>query len=335
LIGCDTLIQTGYTYNDSSDSQSGDDPPALAISFLQGPYAYIPGVTYIDVNGNGVYDEGIDIPLTTAYNHKGQQLGIDSLPGAKNLEMTSFMQSFCGCIGGLTCPLNIDDARYRMLGRNNYGEFIDPCNWILGEVRGGVNCADVNPVFMYSGDPVTDVGWINIDDADNRMVISTGPFQLEGGKPVDIILAYSVGRGIYALNSITETKSIYQYAKSIYESNFDIETAVNEEADNSIPNDFHLSQNYPNPFNPTTKIKFTIPSNIKSETSSVRLKVYDVLGNEIAILINEDKSAGSYEIEFNASSLASGIYFYRIQAVDPESSSGPGFVATKKMLLLR
>ena len=95
LCGSDTLLQTGYTYNDSSDSEFGDNPPAVAITQLQGPYAYIPGVTFIDVNGNGVYDEGIDTPLTTAYNHRGQFLGLDSLPGAMNLGITSFM----------SCPL--------------------------------------------------------------------------------------------------------------------------------------------------------------------------------------------------------------------------------------
>jgi hypothetical protein len=321
LIGCDTLIQTGYAYNDSRDSEFGDNPPAVAITQLQGPYAYIPGVTFIDINGNGVYDEGIDTPLTTAYNHRGQFLGIDSLPGAMNLEITSFMQSSCSD-PQIGCPDTVTEARYRMLGRTNFGDFIDPCNWTLGEVRGGVNCADVNPVFMYSGDPVTDVGWINIIDSDWRMIISTGPFQLEVGKPVDIIISYSVGRGTDALNSITETKSIYQYAKSIYESNFDIETGVDEEVDKSFPNDFHLSQNYPNPFNPTTTIKYQIP-----EMSFVTIKVYNVLGSEIETLVKEEKPAGIYVIDFNTFDLPSGIYFYRLQVED--------FVETKKMILMK
>jgi hypothetical protein len=89
-----------------------------------------------------------------------------------------------------------------------------------------------------------------------------------------------------------------------------------------MPLSFNLSQNYPNPFNPSTKIKYQIP-----ELSFVTLKVYDVLGNEVAALVNEEKPVGSYELEFNATSLPSGIYFYRLQA--------GSFVETKKMVLLK
>jgi hypothetical protein len=102
---------------------------------------------------------------------------------------------------------------------------------------------------------------------------------------------------------------------------------------------FNLEQNYPNPFNPTTKIKYTIPQSvIASETKQsqlISLKVYDVLGSEVATLVNEEKPAGNYEIEFYAVNLPSGIYFYQLKAVDPESSSGQGFVETKKMVLMK
>ena len=86
--------------------------------------------------------------------------------------------------------------------------------------------------------------------------------------------------------------------------------------------DFQLEQNYPNPFNPTTTIKYQIP-----EVSFVTIKVYDVLGNEIATLVNEQKPADSYEVEFDASGLPSGIYFYRLQA--------GSFVEAKKMVLMK
>jgi hypothetical protein len=86
--------------------------------------------------------------------------------------------------------------------------------------------------------------------------------------------------------------------------------------------DFELFQNYPNPFNPVTSIKYTIPS-----AQYVSLKVFDVLGNEVATLVSEVRPAGSYEIMFNATNLPSGVYFYRLQA-------GP-FVETKKMILLK
>ncbi|MEP0861174.1 MAG: T9SS type A sorting domain-containing protein [Ignavibacterium sp.] len=87
-------------------------------------------------------------------------------------------------------------------------------------------------------------------------------------------------------------------------------------------NVYSLEQNYPNPFNPSTKISWQSPVG-----GHQTLKVYDVLGNEVATLIDEEKSAGFYEIEFNASQLASGIYFYRLKA--------GSFVETKKMVLLK
>lgn len=102
----------------------------------------------------------------------------------------------------------------------------------------------------------------------------------------------------------------------------------------TMPQSFQLFQNYPNPFNPSTKIKYSIPSVISNEVRNlnVTLKVYDVLGKEVATLVNEHKPAGSYQVEFNVGQdsspdIASGIYFYKLQ-------SG-SFVQTKKMLLLK
>jgi len=88
------------------------------------------------------------------------------------------------------------------------------------------------------------------------------------------------------------------------------------------PEEFVLGQNYPNPFNPGTVINYRL-----SVTSKVSLKVYDILGNEIKTLVNEEKPAGTFEITFNASELTSGIYFYRLVAGN--------IVATKKMVLIK
>ena len=85
---------------------------------------------------------------------------------------------------------------------------------------------------------------------------------------------------------------------------------------------FELNQNYPNPFNPNTTIKYSIPN-----AGMVTLKVFDVLGKEVTTLVNEEKSAGSYSVNFNAANLPSGVYFYCLK-------SG-GFVETKKLLLLK
>jgi Secretion system C-terminal sorting domain len=109
--------------------------------------------------------------------------------------------------------------------------------------------------------------------------------------------------------------------------------AVNETGINT-PSNFSLYQNYPNPFNPSTKIRFSIPASISTSADNlVTLKVYDMLGNEVATLVNGEKPAGTYEVEFSAKSipgagsLPSGIYFYRLTA--------GSFSQTQKMILLK
>jgi len=103
---------------------------------------------------------------------------------------------------------------------------------------------------------------------------------------------------------------------------FKILYGLDVNTEHSIPLSFKLSQNYPNPFNPNTTIKYQIPV-----ISFVIIKVYDVLGNEVSTLVNEEKPAGSYEVEFDGTELTSGIYFYRIEA--------GSFVETKNMTLLK
>ena len=102
---------------------------------------------------------------------------------------------------------------------------------------------------------------------------------------------------------------------------YDITVDV-DDPQTDLPTKFKLEQNYPNPFNPLTKINYQIP-----EFSFVTIKVCDVLGSEVATLVNEVKSVGSYEVEFDGTGLPSGIYFYRLQA--------GSFVVTKKMVLMK
>ena len=125
------------------------------------------------------------------------------------------------------------------------------------------------------------------------------------------------------------TTGIYWYMKTVtnlwadpsLKLKYDITVDV-EKFQADVPADFTLHQNYPNPFNPGTKIKFVIPN-----SSFVNLKVYNVLGKETATLVNEERPAGNYEVEFEASSLPSGVYFYQLRA--------GSFIQTKKMILLR
>lgn len=95
-----------------------------------------------------------------------------------------------------------------------------------------------------------------------------------------------------------------------------------ENTGNELPEKFELSQNYPNPFNPVTNISFSLPS-----TGSVKLLVFDAAGKQVSELVNRELSAGTYNYDFNASGLSSGIYFYRLEA--------EGFTNVKKMILVK
>ena len=100
----------------------------------------------------------------------------------------------------------------------------------------------------------------------------------------------------------------------------DVTVSIEEYSD--LPKKFDLSNNYPNPFNPSTTIKFDLPKN-----SKVKLSVYNILGQEVAVVLNKDLNAGSHEIKFNGLALSSGLYFYKMEAGK--------FVSIKKMMLIK
>jgi hypothetical protein len=132
--------------------------------------------------------------------------------------------------------------------------------------------------------------------------------------------------GLYRMNRDT-LKLVGTTLKNAYAPFYNIGgmvTDINEEDNQSIPDDYTLGQNFPNPFNPETKIRYSIPNE-----SFVKVKIYDALGSEVATVVNENKIAGKYEMSFDANKyrLSSGIYFYRLQAGN--------YVETKKMTLIK
>jgi len=321
LVGSDTLTNSGFIYGLDPDPGFGDEVPSFFINILQGPRAYIPGETFIDNNANGTYEDSIDTALDTAYNHQGPLKGIQLFPGAKNQEMTAFTNLIS------SDPLRGDpndefEARNYMLGLLRLGTPMDPCYDAWGGVFGGVPCETIDPLFWYSGDPESNYGWLNTAPADQRMLVHTGPFSLEENKPITIIVGYTIGQGDSPLNSVTVGKEVSAFVQQFYQSNFDDNILPVEEENNLIVTEFKLFQNYPNPFNPSTRIQYAVSSRL-----FVSLKVYDILGNEIATLVNEEKSAGSYEVEFDASSLPSGVYFYKLRV--------GSFIQTNKMILIK
>jgi hypothetical protein len=125
--------------------------------------------------------------------------------------------------------------------------------------------------------------------------------------------------------NLTSGKYFYRLKQIDLDGTFEYSNEVQVEVHGVT--EYSLSQNYPNPFNPTTKIKYTIPFAGTSLMKFVQLKVFDVLGNEVATLVNELKPAGVYEVTFNASELGSGVYIYKLQAGD--------YISAGKMLLTK
>jgi hypothetical protein len=221
LVGCDPHTNSGYTYNNgpSLDPAFGVNPPCFMIDFFQGPVSYVPGETFIDANANGLYDVG-ETTLDTAYNVLGQARGIAVLPGAKNVGLSSFSQYFQSSPLELSDPNTRTEARNYILGVDKFGNALDPCTFTFGNVLGGVNCAEVDNRYWYSGDPVTQTGWIQNFPNDQRQMSNTGPFKLIKDQPVDIVAAYVIGRGSDHLNSITVTREYDVTAQLLFDSNF-------------------------------------------------------------------------------------------------------------------
>ncbi|KAF0143120.1 MAG: peptidase S8/S53 subtilisin kexin sedolisin [Stygiobacter sp.] len=166
----------------------------------------------------------------------------------------------------------------------------------------------------------------NIGYVDASFVASGGPYKL--GANQSLRVAYAIA----AADNLGELRNVIKQSRAQYKTIVGI-----DKQEDKIPTEFSLSQNYPNPFNPETTISYTIPSNVKGETAKVILKVYDVLGREVATLVDEFKQPGVYNSQFpiQNSQFSSGIYFYRLQAGDPSAGSGQSFVQTKKMILLK
>jgi predicted amidohydrolase YtcJ len=147
---------------------------------------------------------------------------------------------------------------------------------------------------------------------DYAILLGAGPFSLNDNQSMSpFMLAIVAGENLDDLkNAVNQA---YQRSTLV--------TSVKERP-GQVPDVFRLFQNYPNPFNPTTTIKYGIP-----ERSRVKLVIYNILGELVRELVNKEQEVGYYEVELNASSISSGVYFYRLQAAE--------FVDTKKMVLLK
>jgi len=198
--------------------------------------------------------------------------------------------------------------------------------------------------FIYTGDPETNTGWTEFKGCvqncggnigpivsinppgDRRFILSSGAenYTVNPGDTATIYASQLIARGSSNLNSVTLLKNYANTAWSVYNGGFNVGI---QKISSVVPAEFTLYQNYPNPFNPVTKIKFDIPSNVKRGMSDVKLIVFDLTGREVTKLVNEQLQPGTYEVTFDGSDLASGIYFYQLNTGE--------FSATKKLMLLK
>lgn len=219
----------------------------------------------------------------------------------------------------------------RWLAKNTPLEWREPSGYsqtylalkgLLNNAQPIVHPSGYVTTFSHTGDPVAGTGWLLTSPADHRLMISVGPVTMNPGDTQVVVIAQVIARGTSNLNSITVLRQTAGEAINYYNSCYDPFPIGIETGSSQIPERYSLHQNYPNPFNASTKIKFDLPL-----VSKTILRIYDILGREAATLVNERLSPGRYELEWDGSAFASGIYFYELRAGD--------FVDSKKMVLIK
>ena len=302
-IGCDTLRNLGFCYNgDNNDSgysyAYGVNPPAVGFMWLncsETVYAIPNSFTYFSFSQFAPYCEKVpNGELVQAYYMlKGLKKDLTPWvvpPGGSQQYITKF------CYSG---DPETGEGWNEGLPGNPHGSIAN-CGG-PGHLTGTYN-------------PVNSPG-------DRLMTMSSGSDNntVHPNDTVRILIAELIARGTSNLNSVTKLKQLSDVAKHLCENGFVI--GVNN-ISSEIPDLYVLYQNYPNPFNPVTKIKFSLP-----KSTHVKLIIYDVLGKEIAVMINQKQSAGTYEADWDGSNYPSGVYFYKLITGE--------FTETKKMVLLK
>ena len=308
-VGCDTLLNLGYSYNgDNYDEDYYGTPPPVVGHLIVQP------------------------PIIAAQPTDSARYGDGWKTGFKNIPINSFLL----WIG--SSPVFIDPQ----LG--DYAGTLEFYNYMQGYSWDGSSIIDPNTSlqthFVVPGDPVSETGWYEgagwpggPNPSDHRFNLTSGPLNMAPGDTQEVAVAILIKKGTDNINSISELKNYAAQIQHWYDNDFITDV---KETPTSIPTEFSLSQNYPNPFNPVTTIKYTIPTSPFNPSPYqgegqrerlVTLRVYDILGSEVATLVNKEQPAGKYEVNFDASRLASGIYFYQLKA--------GSFVQSKKMVLIK
>lgn len=298
-VGCDSSRDMGYAYNGKGvDSIYETSIPAVGFQIVQGPV--VPGSA-----GD-----------TAAFH-------LEKRPGFRNLHMTSFYPNIDSVVpsGGPTQIQETNSQWYRImkgLAPWTGAPIIDPTTG--RQTR-----------FSFSGDPVVaqdgSAGWVDAvggrTPGDRRMSICTGPFTMAEGDTQEIVVALSVGLGADYLSSIAVLRSVADKVQSAYDRMTGVGPVMGITVPvEAFPRTLFLMQNFPNPFNPSTTIRYGLP-----ERGRVTLAVFNMLGQQVGLLVNGVQEAGYHGVRFDGSGLASGVYFYRLEAGDQ--------MQTKRFLLVK
>lgn len=307
LVGTDTTRNTIYSYQKYSDVFFGNTAPAVFLKVLQGPQYSKAGETFIDVNGNGVFDKGIDTPLKNVILNKGRYLGTDTLFGYSERKLTSSM-NFIPNQPQMSDPTSVEVLRnYAVGGRMQNGTRINPCTWEGGNISNLPNCNQINPAFIFSGNPETMNGWINAMQGDHRIIANSGPFTLNYGIPIEVVYALTVSESaVSPVNSISTGKMYLDTLNSIFNRNYIL--GLDNIKSSSQNNKLEVQPNFPNPFRTITRIRYTL-----GYASKVKVKVFNLLGELVVNLADEQQYEGVHSFDYTAGTLPSGIYFCEIQ----------------------
>lgn len=291
--GVDTLRDMVFAYNaDNNDCNYGVNPPALGYRILQSP---------IRQTGN-VQDTA--------------KLPYDTLAGYKLVGLTS---------------------NFLLINSNPNICFQDPTvaeegfNFLRG--MDGCGNVKVNPIsglptlFNFDGNACARTGWYDSVSHNMRDWSNSGPFVMNSGDTQIVVMSFIVTRdGGNNFQNVCALQSLSDSALKYYYNDFRLCVPIGiQPISTEIPQRFELFQNYPNPFNPVTKIRFQIPVGNGRDRSV--MKIYDAIGREISILVNEELKPGTYEVSWDASNYSSGVYFYTL--------SSHNFTQTRKMVVLK
>ena len=221
---------------------------------------------------------------------------------------------------------------YTVVKYNSNGNLIWVTNDTLGSTPSKITLKDNKYVYITGGKGIK-MYTVGYDSSGNKIFTSSYPPYINPQKYyTGQKVFFDKSNGLFIFGSCVDTLVLMKYS---------LPTNIRSISKN-VSEKYELFQNYPNPFNPTTNIKYQISNGFRTtlhggrnDRLNVTLKIYNILGKEIATLVNEKQSPGTYEVSFDGTNYPSGVYFYKLVVGDSEAGSGQVFTETKRMVLIK